>query len=103
MALQLTRKTKPGQNNWLLFAGIIEAGLLKFTGSCDQLRIDDGIIKHKEWYKGDGIYGDGADFHADYYNRFVIHPMLLDILKVGKGKGIPSAITYETALKRCIL
>jgi hypothetical protein len=29
---------------------------------------------------GDGVYGDGPQFHWDYYNSFVIQPMLLDIL-----------------------
>ncbi len=73
-ALKATRATRPPQNNWLLFAGMVETGLLEFTGECDQSRIDYGIQKHKEWYKGDGAYGDGANFHWDYYNSFVIHP-----------------------------
>jgi len=30
--------------------------------------------------KGDGAYGDGPSFHWDYYNSFVIHPMLLSVL-----------------------
>jgi hypothetical protein len=34
-----------------------------------------------EWYKGDGLYGDGAHFHFDYYNSFVIQPMLIDVLE----------------------
>src|SRR5207249_10188343 len=29
-----------------------------------------------------GAYGDGPAFHWDYYNSFVIHPMLLDVLNV---------------------
>ncbi|HZA36135.1 MAG TPA: DUF2264 domain-containing protein, partial [Vicinamibacterales bacterium] len=33
-------------------------------------------------YKGDGVYGDGPSFHWDYYNSFVIQPMLLDVLDV---------------------
>ncbi len=101
-ALKLSRSTKPGQNNWLLFAGMVEAMLLKFTGECDQSRIDYAILKHKEWYKGDGIYGDGKDFHFDYYNSFVIHPMMLDIMWVMKEKGITVAIDFETELKRSI-
>ncbi len=101
-ALKLSRSTKPGQNNWLLFAGMVEAMLLKFTGECDQSRIDYAILKHKEWYKGDGIYGDGKDFHYDYYNSFVIHPMMLDIMWVMKEKGITVAMDFETELKRSI-
>ena len=99
-ALKLSRATKPGQNNWLLFAGMVETCLLKFTGECDQSRIDYSILKHKEWYKGDGIYGDGKDFHYDYYNSFVIHPMMVDILRVMKEKGITMAMDLETELKR---
>jgi hypothetical protein len=99
-ALKLSRTTKPGQNNWLLFSGMVETCLLKFTGECDQSRIDYSILKHKEWYKGDGIYGDGKDFHYDYYNSFVIHPMMVDILRVMKEKGITMAMDLETELKR---
>jgi hypothetical protein len=29
---------------------------------------------------GDGLYGDGPEFHDDYYNSFVIQPMLLNVL-----------------------
>lgn len=99
-ALKLTRSTKPGQSNWLLFSGMVEACLLEFTGACDQTRIDYAIQKHKEWYKGDGVYGDGKDFHFDYYNSFVIHPMMLDILRVTNAKGIVTPIDLATELKR---
>ena len=47
-ALKRTRATKPGENNWLLFAGMVESGLLQFTGECDQARIDYSIKKHKK-------------------------------------------------------
>ena len=101
-ALKRTRATKPGENNWLLFAGMVESGLLQFTGECDQARIDYSIKKHKEWYKGDGAYGDGIDFHWDYYNSFVIQPMMLDILKIQEAKGLKPVIDYATASKRAI-
>jgi hypothetical protein len=101
-ALKLTRSTKPGQSNWLLFSGMVEACLLQFTGECDQTRIDYAIQKHKEWYKGDGVYGDGKDFHFDYYNSFVIHPMMLDILRVTKEKGITTPMDFATELKRSV-
>lgn len=99
-ALKATRKTKPGENNWLLFAGMVETGLLTFTGECDQARLDYGIQKHKEWYKGDGAYGDGINFHWDYYNSFVIQPMLLDITSRLEKKGQTPVISYATSLKR---
>jgi hypothetical protein len=42
--------------------------------------MDYAIKEHQAWYKGDGIYGDGPDFHWDYYNSFVIQPMLLAVV-----------------------
>jgi len=101
-ALKKTRATKPGQNNWLLFAGMVEAGLLEFTGECDQSRIDYSIEKHKEWYKGDGVYGDGVDFHWDYYNSYVIQPMMLDILRILEAKDRKPVIDYQTEIKRAV-
>ncbi len=101
-ALKKTRATKPGQNNWLLFAGMVEAGLLEFTGECDQSRIDYSIEKHKEWYKGDGVYGDGVDFHWDYYNSYVIQPMMLDIVRILEAKGQQPVIDYQTVIKRAV-
>lgn len=78
-ALKATRVISPGYNNWLLFSAEIEAALLKFDGFGDRMRIDYAIKSHMNWYKGDGTYGDGPNFHWDYYNSFVIQPMLLDI------------------------
>jgi hypothetical protein len=89
-ALRSTRVIKPYYSNWLLFSAMIEAALLKFTSDYDAVRIDYALKSHEEWYKGDGIYGDGPDFHFDYYNSYVIQPMLLDILTVlneGKNDG----------------
>lgn len=79
-ALRSTRAITPGFNNWLLFSAMIEAALLRLTGEADLMRIDYAVRQHRAWYKGDGIYGDGPDFHWDYYNSFVIQPMLLDVL-----------------------
>jgi hypothetical protein len=81
-ALRSTRVIKPYYSNWLLFSAMVEAALLKFTNDYDVVRIDYALKSHEDWYKGDGIYGDGPDFHFDYYNSFVIQPMLLDILRV---------------------
>ena len=79
------RAIKPHENNWLLFASMVEAALLEFTGECDMERLKYGVNKFKdEWYKGDSFYGDGKAFHMDYYNSYVIHPMLMDVLAVMK-------------------
>jgi hypothetical protein len=80
-ALKSTRHIKPYESNWLLFPAMIEAALLKLTGECDMQRIEYATAKHDEWYLGDSIYGDGPQFHYDYYNSYVIQPMLLDVLK----------------------
>jgi hypothetical protein len=79
-ALESTRVIPPGFNNWLLFSATIEAALAALGASWDRMRVDYALRQHDEWYKGDGVYGDGPSFHWDYYNSFVIHPMLLDVL-----------------------
>lgn len=86
-ALRSTRAVLPSFNNWLLFSAIVEAALLRFTGEADRMRIDYAIRQHEQWYKGDGVYGDGPEFHWDYYNSFVIQPMLLDLLDVAGDKA----------------
>ena len=79
-ALESTRAILPGFNNWLLFTATVEAGLKRLGAGWDRTRVDYALRQHEQWYKGDGIYGDGPDFHWDYYNSFVIQPMLLDVL-----------------------
>lgn len=80
-ALESTRAIKPGFSNWLLFSAMVEATLYKLGAFWDRMRVDYALRQHAQWYKGDGFYGDGPDFHLDYYNSFVIQPMLLDILE----------------------
>ena len=81
-ALESTRVISPGFNNWLLFSAMVEAGLSVLGAQPDLMRVDYALRQHDQWYKGDGAYGDGPAFHWDYYNSFVIHPMLLDVLDV---------------------
>ncbi|MDP4188262.1 MAG: DUF2264 domain-containing protein [Bacteroidota bacterium] len=100
-ALKSTRVIKPGYNNWLLFSAMIEAFLLKIGEAWDPMRVDYAIKKHiMDWYKGDGLYGDGSDFHWDYYNSFVIQPMLLEVIKIMVEKGKESNETYKLVLAR---
>lgn len=79
-ALQATRIIKPNYSNWLLFSAMIEAGLSRMGQWWDPMRIDYSVRAVDSFYKGDGVYGDGPEFHFDYYNSFVIHPMLMAIL-----------------------
>jgi len=76
-----SRAITPGQSNWLLFAATVEAALAMMGERFDAMRIDYAVRAHQQWYVGDGLYGDGPRFHWDYYNSFVIQPMLLDVLR----------------------
>ena len=82
--LKRSRKIRAWENNWLLFSATVEAALLQFTGECDFSKIKYALDRHNEWYKGDGWYGDGPSFHLDYYNSYVIQPMLVDVTAVVK-------------------
>lgn len=99
-ALLLTRAVKPGYNNWLLFSAMVEAFFFKYGYDYDLMRVDYALKKHYEWYKGDGMYGDGPDFHWDYYNSFVIQPMMLDIMEVFKEKDHEAKAKFDTMIKR---
>lgn len=83
-ALQATRTVTPGEGNWLLFPAMVETALCRLgCRDYDRLRIAYAVRQfYTYWYKGDGVYGDGRDFHWDYYNSFVIQPMLVDIVRV---------------------
>jgi len=99
-AFKLTRVIIPGQNNWLLFSAMVETALWEFTGDCEIKPIQTAIDKHLEWYVGDGTYGDGPHYHWDYYNSFVIQPMLLDVLRICVKKGHQLGSHYPLILER---
>ncbi|MFP4377002.1 MAG: DUF2264 domain-containing protein [Spirochaetales bacterium] len=75
------RARKPYFNNWLLFSALAEAFLHSIGRPIDPMRVDYAVRQHEQWYLGDGTYADGPSFHCDYYNSFVIHPMLMDTLE----------------------
>jgi hypothetical protein len=81
-ALKSTRPIQPGNSNWKLFATTVEVFLHRIGEKRDDARLMEGIAKHQEWYLGDGTYGDGPEFHWDYYNSFVIQPMFVEALDV---------------------
>jgi hypothetical protein len=90
----------PTHNNWTMFAATIEAALHTMGEPTQKERFEDCVMRMLGWYKGDGAYGDGDPFHWDYYNSFVIHPMLLDSLTVLKEKDGQFAALYQTELTR---
>src|SRR5262249_20546673 len=65
-ALESTRAITPGFNNWLLFSATVEAALKTLDASWDRLRVDYALRQHEQWYRGDGLYGDGPQLHWDY-------------------------------------
>src|SRR4051812_30756811 len=79
-ALKASRVIQPGENNWKLFATTVEVFLHRVGEKRDDARLFAGVKNHQEWYVGDGMYGDGPEFHWDYYNSFVIQPMLVEAL-----------------------
>ena len=86
-ALKETRSIQPPESNWQLFATMIEVFLQHAGEQPDDARLWAGIRKYRDWYLGDGVYGDGPEFHWDYYNSFVIHPMLLESLDLVRGRA----------------
>lgn len=71
-------------SNWLMFPATLEAFHLRFGYQTNLPRIEFALHKHKDWYVGDGLYSDGEPYHWDYYNSYVIHPMLVDVHRVLK-------------------
>ena len=96
------RNRKAAYSNWLLFAALTEGFLLSIGEQHDPARIDFALRKMKEWYVGDGWYSDGEKFSMDYYNSFVIHPMLVDVLKVMVQKKMAQQQEYDLALQRMV-
>lgn len=76
--MEATRSTRPSFNNWLMFSATVEAFLRLSGQKCDLMRTDYAFRQTEAWYVGDGQYSDGDKFHNDYYNSFVMQPMLID-------------------------
>ena len=87
-ALKSSRRIPtPARNNWVMFAAMVEAALDVLGERTIEERFEACVRTMLGWYKGDGMYGDGEFFHFDYYNSFVIHPMLVDVLAILKDKN----------------
>ena len=100
-ALISSRCIEPFYNNWLLFASMVEAALYYMGEEIIEDRLDKGIdVFRAKWYVGDGCYSDGKQYHQDYYNSFVIQPMLVDVLKTVKDRGEKYESFLPTAEER---
>lgn len=94
------RQVKPAYNNWLLFRAMVEAFLVSIDEDYDGFALDVAIRKMNEWYLGDGWYSDGPEYSLDYYNGYVMHPMLVEILEVLESKKIRSTLSFDLAFRR---
>lgn len=99
-ALRRSRKILASNSNWLFFSAMVEAGLYVIGEPYDIMRVMYPIRVFQEWYKGDGIYGDGVNFHWDYYNSFVIQPMYVDLIRLIANENEEMQQTKATVLKR---
>ena len=98
---QALRKINPAYSNWLLFSAMVETHLMRVGADFDRYRIDMAFHKVSEWYVGDGWYSDGSEFAFDYYNSFVIQPMMWEEIGVLKDLRAQSRILdYDVATTR---
>lgn len=102
-ALESTRKiANPSRNNWVLFAATIECFLMMAGRPTEGRRFENNLQVMLNWYAGDGNYGDGESYHADYYNSYVIHPMLLDCMAYLRQRDSRYTEAYEKVLARAV-
>jgi Uncharacterized protein conserved in bacteria len=90
----------PSGSNWVMFAAMVETFLLKVGEPTIEERLESCVRNMLGWYVGDGAYGDGEHFHFDYYNAFVIQPMLIDVLDVLRKKDGRFDPAYQIVLRR---
>ncbi|WP_211749805.1 DUF2264 domain-containing protein [Paenibacillus sp. Marseille-Q4541] len=101
--LKQTRRIKAVPSNWLLFSAMVEAALYVMgEEDYDVMRVDYALKQHEQWYVGDGTYGDGPNFHWDYYNSFVIQPMLVDVHLTFRGLHADWDSAYESVMIRAV-
>lgn len=102
--MKATRNTRPPYNNWLMFSATVEAFLRMAGEKPDLMRTDYAFRQLDDWYVGDGQYSDGPKYHNDYYNSFVIQPMLVDAGRVMnryyKGEAPYSDAKYAQICRR---
>lgn len=87
-------------NNWILFRAMIDAFFLLIGEEYDAHSLYLSVIQINDWYVGDGWYSDGPNFALDYYNSWVINPMMVEITEVMTEKKARLAITHDLALRR---
>ncbi|MGL4331406.1 MAG: DUF2264 domain-containing protein [Bacteroidales bacterium] len=89
-------------NNWLLFTGLTESFLLMIDEQADPFRVNVAKNKIKEWYVGDGWYSDGSKFSMDYYNAYVLHSMMVQMLETLLPKKRANEKELNEAMQRMV-
>lgn len=99
---KLQVKKFPNNNNWVLFSAAIEAFLLSAGEHSNNDIITAAVQKIEGWYVGDGWYSDGPHFALDYYNSYVIHPFMIDVLNISVRHGLAAKASYDKAFRRMV-
>lgn len=99
-ALVSSRQIVACNTNWLFFTAMVEGGLYVLGERPDMTRLIYALRVFQDWYKGDSAYGDGAMFHWDYYNSFVIQPMYVDLVNLFAGANEEIAAIKDDVMKR---
>jgi hypothetical protein len=95
--LKRISELEPCKNNWILFESLILL-FLKKNGIITKktAKVKDKLNNFEKWYRGDSWYSDGDTFVMNYYNSFVIYPMLYEIYRIlGNTKEIEKRIVIH--------
>ena len=98
-AMHAERRILTGLNNWVLFAAMDEALLFRLGADWDRMRVAYALNELQSWYVGDGTYGDGPQYHADFYNSYVMHPYLSMLMET-LGDQAPAWSSMRPAIQK---
>lgn len=98
--LKSLRTIRPAYNNWLLFRAMVEVFFMSIGEDVDEYALSVGLQKMSEWYLSDGWYSDGPEYAMDYYNSYVMHPMMVEVVEMCKKHKLSTPISLDLAVKR---
>lgn len=98
--LKSLRNIRPAYNNWLLFRAMVEVFFMSIGEDVDEYALSVGLQKMSEWYLSDGWYSDGPEYAMDYYNSYVMHPMMVEVVEMCKKHKFSTPISLDLAVKR---
>lgn len=98
--LKSLRTIRPAYNNWLLFRAMVEVFFMSIGEDVDEYALSVGLQKMSEWYLSDGWYSDGPEYAMDYYNSYVMHPMMVEVVEICKKHNFPTPVSLDLAVKR---